>query len=797
MKKLFLMALSIVLAVCTSAQVTTNPSPIPVGYTGSVVITFDPTGGTGGMVGATKCYCHTGVLTQNSKTSGDWKYVIGSWRGATQPQLTSTQDGKWELNINNLYTFYNIAAGDTIKSLCFVFHDGPGGSKEGKATGGKDILITLGEEDTGDIWAGFTPEPVTTQTRPNGISNGIYYNADGSVTLCTYAASKTAPAQHVFLLGDMTKWKLDNNYQLRKDGNYFWITLTGLENKEYRFQYAIVRDDNVKVQISDLYSEKLLHPDDAYEPMDVDPSLIGYPMKGADGGYVSVIEPGRAHFAYNWQNTNFTRPDKNNLIIYEVWTYDYTPERNLAGLMNRLDYISSLGVNAIELMPVSEFDGNYNWGYSPNHYFALDKAYGTPQQFKQFVDSCHGRGIAVILDMVFNHATGLNPMNKLYPYGTDLSKNPWFNANPPHGDNFYEDWNHGFAPAHEMFIRSLKYWQDEYHVDGYRMDLSHGFCSDVAGTAVGNITDYYNQAIAPNGAYFILEHWGNNASSEQAQLVNLGCMCWRSSINNAACQTAMGWLKDGDSFVDANKKGYVDYTCSHDEERPFYKAKTYGNGAIKTNADTRNSRIAANLIMNIMLNGPHMIWQYEELGYDYSINSSLENPTSTNDENRCSKKPRPEKEGYFAPGIRMQQFGRIAKAAQLRTRQMASVFNGNPTAQSLNSGDVVRFVQWGSDIYVVANFGMYAQTTNLPNGTWYDYLDGAVPANASYTLQPGEVKVFTGTQLVAPTIPASYNFSTDIEDNYTLPQAEKVLQSGRIIIYRAGRAYDLRGQRLW
>jgi 1,4-alpha-glucan branching enzyme len=174
--------------------------------------------------------------------------------------------------------------------------------------------------------------------------------------------------------------------------------------------------------------------------------------------------------------------------------YDYTPERSIAGLMKRLDYIENLGVNAIELMPVTEFDGNYNWGYSPNHYFALDKAYGTPEQLKEFVDECHKRGIAVILDMVFNHATGLNPMNKLYPYGTELAYNPWFNVNAPHSDNVYEDWNHDFYLTKLMFTRALQYWLKEYKIDGYRMDLSHGLCG-TTNNAMTHIADYYNNGV--------------------------------------------------------------------------------------------------------------------------------------------------------------------------------------------------------------------------------------------------------------------------------------------------------------
>lgn len=789
-KRSLLFLLSWVLALVAYAQVTTQPSPIPVGYDGQVIIIFDPTAGNGGMASATKCYAHTGLITADSKSNSDWKYATRTWRGADSPQLTATGDGRWQLTIDNIFSFYGCPSTTDIKALAFVFHDGPGGNKEGKTASGGDILVFLGEESHGDIWEGFTPAAVVEQARPAGVVNGIYYDADGrGVTLCTYAASKTEPAKHVFLLGDMTDWRLSNDYQLRRDGNYFWIHLSGLEpGREYRFQYAIERADGVKKQISDLYSEKVLHPDDAYEPSKVDPALIGYPLKGADGGYVTVIQPGKPAFPWSDATLHFTRPDKNNLLIYELWVYDYTADRSLKGVLEQLDYIASLGVNAIELMPVCEFDGNYNWGYSPNHYFALDKAYGTPEMMKTLVDECHKRGIAVILDMVFNHATGLNPMNKLYPYGADLSKNPFFNVTAPHGDNVYEDWNHGFEPAHEMFVRALNYWLDEYKVDGYRMDLSHGLCSNVANTSVQNITDYWNRAIQPHGAYFILEHWGNNMGSERPQLVNLGCMCWNNT-SNAYCQTAMGWLKDGDSFASSNSDNYVSYTCSHDEERPFYKAKTYGNGPIKSDEATRNRRIAANVVMNVLLDGPHMIWQFEELGYDFSINSSADAPSASSSDNRCSKKPRPETYGYFTDPLRTAQRERIGQACQLRTRLMPEVFVGNPTAVSLGSGKAIRTIQWGNDVFVVANLAEATtgpQSVILPSGTWYDYLDDPTATATSCSLRPGDVKVYTSR-------PISADLDLVVTD---APLGTKTLRNGQLLIVRDGVTYDLFGRRL-
>ena len=654
--------------------------------------------------------------------------------------------------------------------------------------------------------AGLTP---TEKARPAGVTNGIYYGADGtSVTLCTYAASKTQSAKRVFLFGDMTDWKLSGDYQLYKDGNYFWITLTGLEpGKEYRYQYAIERADGLKKLISDLYSEKVLHPDDAYEPKVADPSLLAYPTgKGADG-YVTVIQPSKPKFEWSDATLNFKRPNKNNLVIYELWIYDYTQNSDnkdyggsLKGLMKRLDYIQNLGVNAIELMPICEFDGNYNWGYSPNHYFAPDRAYGSETMYKEFIDECHKRGIAVILDMVFNHATGLNPMNKLYPYGTDLANNPWFNVDAPHSDNVYEDWNHGFAPAKEMFTRALKYWLTEYKVDGFRLDLSHGLCSDKPNTSVANLKYYYDngvKAVSPD-AYMILEHWGGNMSTERPQLISYGMQCWNNTTN-AYCQTAMGWLKDGDGFGDANKDGYVSYCESHDEERMQYKCKKYGAGDLQTNTSARIARVAENVAFNVLLNGSHMLWMWEEIGYDFSINSDLTHPNDENENYRCNKKPRPEAIGrnYFTNANRVAAFTKCAQVITLRTQLMPDVFEGNPTSVSINSGSKLRKIQWGNNVFAAANFDVSSnQAVTLPSGTWYDYLNGATQALGTYTLAPGELKVFTSSPVVAPTFTnIQKRDHTDVELVETAaPKGYKFIRNGQMLIQRGDKVYTITGQ---
>lgn len=678
-----------------------------------------------------------------------------------------------------------------------------------------EFIARNGDEEATATAYTCVPQAPQKADRPAGILNGIYYDKDDQtkLTLCTYAGSKTEPARHVFVVGDFNNWTVSNDYQLQQatDSAYFWITLTGLTpQQEYAMQYVVVRADGVVKYISDLYSEKLLHPDDQYEPRKIDPDLIPYPEKGHD--YVTVIQTGKEPFAWSDATLNFKRPDKNNLVIYELWVYDHTPMRSIAGLMERLDYLENLGINAVELMPVTEFDGNENWGYSPNHYFALDKAYGTPEQLKTFIDECHKRGIAVILDMVFNHATGLNPMNKLYPYGTDLKNNPWFNVTAPHPDNVYEDWNHDFPPAHAMFTRAMQYWLQEYKVDGYRLDLSHGICGEKY-NAVENLKDYYEKGVkaVSDDAYMILEHWGTSMNSDRPKLVNAGMLCWQNTCK-AYEQTAMGWLENEDSFADANKDGYISYPESHDEERVFFKAKRWGDGDMKTDEATRVGRVPLNMAFATLLNGSHMFYHFAELGYDNSKYQNAAGKWGTDnnygikaevqEEVKMQVKMRPENAGWFRKGsVRMDAYQKTAQAIQLRTRLMPEVFEGNPTAVQIGSGQKVRTIQWGNNVFVAGNFSATtAQTVTLPSGTWYDYYLNGTMASGTVVLQPGELKIYTGTRVSLPQVPEYFDFAMEIDNTTVAPSntgtAQKVLVDGMVYIVRDGVWYDLFGRKI-
>ena len=163
-------------------------------------------------------------------------------------------------------------------------------------------------------------------------------------------------------------------------------------------------------------------------------------------------------------------------MVYELHVRDFVADKNYKAVIDTLSYLKNLGVNAIELMPVQEFTGNDSWGYNPTFYFATDKAYGTKNDFKTFVDKCHEMGFAVILDVVFNQADYEFPYVKMYWDGSQPAANsPFFNQQGTHPFSVFFDFNHE-SPATRAYIGNVvQFWLKEYNIDGYRIDLAKGF----------------------------------------------------------------------------------------------------------------------------------------------------------------------------------------------------------------------------------------------------------------------------------------------------------------------------------
>ena len=288
---------------------------------------------------------------------------------------------------------------------------------------------------------------------------------------------------------------------------------------------------------------------------------------------------------------------------------DFTTSQNIAGAMEQLDYISGLGVNAVQLMPVQEFDGNLSWGYNPNHWFALDKFYGTREQYKAFIDECHARGMAVIIDVVYNHASGSHPWAKLWWNGDrTASNNPWFNEYAKHPYNVFHDMNHENAMVKDHVKRSLEYLLTEYDVDGFRFDLTKGFTQTDSGGDNGDVAKWgrYDQSrvnilkgyadhiwSVNDNAVVIFEHLSD--WDEEKVLAEHGMQLWRNVNHEYRTAVTGGTGNFTNMYSTAPFGGFVGYMESHDEERLCYgagaDASTVTWGVIGLGDDWSNDKI--------------------------------------------------------------------------------------------------------------------------------------------------------------------------------------------------------------
>lgn len=625
------------------------------------------------------------------------------------------------------------------------------------ATGDYTLIAsaTLNNTSVYDTLKVCVPEAVVNQTRPANTQIGINYIDNSTVTLVYHAPNKT----NVFLLGEFNDWSQLNAYQLKKDGEYWWITLTGLTaGKIYGYQYLV----DGTIRTSDPYTEMVLDPwNDKWinEKQLIYPNLKAYP-EGKTEGLVATFQTAKP--TYNWEVPSFNVTSRENLVIYELLLRDFTPEKSLQAAILKLDYLKSLGVTAVELMPVQEFDGNNSWGYNPNHYFAPDKAYGTADIYKQFVDECHKRGIAVILDIVLNHASGSHPFAKLYWNSTTnktATNNPWFNVDAPHPYSVFHDFNHSYQGTRDYFKRMIQYWLTEYKIDGYRLDLTKGITQKASTestasaydqTRIDYLTEYYNAATATKSdVMFILEHFCDY--SEENALANKGMYLWR-NVNNSFSQAAMGIQSDSDfGGLSSSPRRWVGYAESHDEERNFYKAKAFGSGVIKTDSVYRTNRVPLNIAFTTLVPGPKMIWQFGEIGYDISIDALG---------GRTSEKP--SAFGWLSLSHRKSAYDLSSKIITLR-KMYPNVFNdGILSIQSgtndWESGRRISIIHSELNILAIGNFKASETITAFPNfpktGAWYNLLTGQ-QYNVSFTNTPiqigaGQVLIFTDKQINLP-----------------------------------------------
>ena len=591
----------------------------------------------------------------------------------------------------------------------------------------------------------FVNPPLTIQNPPQNFKDGLTIVNDSTIFLKLFAPHKN----HVYVLGDFNNFLPFGNYHmnLSQDSSTWWLQIGGLSaGVKIGYQYLV--DGSIK--IADPYSTLIADPNnDNSISNTIYPNKYVYPT-GKTTGFVTFFELGKT--PYNWQHPNINKPAKKDLIVYELLVRDFVATHSYKTLTDTLNYLAKLGINAIELMPVSEFENNESWGYNPSFHMALDKYYGTPEHFKEFIDSCHGRGIAVIMDVVYNHAFGQSPLVNLYwnsATSQPSSQSPWFNSNCPHPPYCWGyDFNHASSATQHFLDQMNRYWIEEYKVDGYRFDFTKGFDNSNNSYSTSRINILKRMADSlwafDSTAYIILEHWSDN--NEEKILSDYGMMLWGNIIypwhealkaNNGNINISTGvYSNRGWNFPHL-----ITYKESHDEQRSMYECLTNGNTAnpahnVKSlNVALQRSQAAA--AIQLLTPGPKMLWQFEELGYDIDINFP------------CRVCNKPILWNYATQFSRNELYKTYRSVLHLRKTE--------PIFQSLNFdyafiSDVkrIRFDESFEKAIVIANFDNYSQTAYPvfhQTGMWYEYFSGdslnVSNTTMQITLQPGEYKIYS------------------------------------------------------
>ncbi|MCX6170023.1 MAG: alpha-amylase family glycosyl hydrolase [Ignavibacteriales bacterium] len=672
----------------------------------------------------------------------------------------------------------------TTDTLSYVFNanDYSSGSNEVKVIATDTADVT----DTKTFIIMRNPE-IKNLPIPSGSQIGVNYNTR---VLALYAPGK----KFIYLIGDHSDWKVDPLWFMNRDNStpdsLWWINMpSSIADPPGEIAYQFLIDGSLRIY--DPYTDKILDPaNDQYIPSTVYPNLKSYPTQKTSG-IVSVLQPYKSTF--NWKVPNFIRPSKEKLVIYELLVRDFVSTHSYKTLVDTLSYFKKLGVNAIELMPISEFEGNNSWGYNPMTYFAPDKYYGTIDDLKNFIDACHQNGIAVIQDIVLNHAYNSNSMVQMYwdiVNSRPASNNPWFNvksnfANPD--AQWGNDFNHE-SPATQYFVdRVLQYWLTEFKIDGFRFDFTKGFSNTpkpATGDIWGSIYDAARVRLLERmvdkvwsydpTAIIIFEHLAENREDQELAQHGNGILMW-GNFNYAYNQSTMGYSTGWDfSDISYKKRNWTipnidGYMESHDEERLMYKNLQFGNSNGSYNIKTLTTaleriKLAATLFITVP--GPKMIWMGGELGYDVSINTN----------GRLGEKPFAW--NYLSNTDRKNLFNTFA--ALIRLKKYYPAFSSSDF--TLNASGAIKslYINHNSmNVAIIGNFDVSTQNATIAFqnvGKWYEFFTGdstdVMNASTSITLQPGEYRIYTSVR-----IPKASELATDVKNETAIPTSFQLNQN--------------------
>lgn len=265
--------------------------------------------------------------------------------------------------------------------------------------------------------------------------------------------------------------------------------------------------------------------------------------------------------AFSWTDQNWKGVSKEERVIYEMHIGTFTPEGTWAAAMSRLDHLKELGVTILEIMPVADFPGRYGWGYDGVNLYAPTRLYGTPDDFRHFVDRAHSLGMGVILDVVYNHfGPDGNYVREFAPhYFSERYQCEW-------GEALNFDDEHS-GPVRELFIANAGYWIDEFHLDGLRLDATQQIFDSSPRHLLAEIATRVRETAPGRKTYVVAEN--EEQEARIARDVNLGGYgldaVWNDDFHHTAIVAVSGrreayytdYLGTPQEFISSAKWGYL------------------------------------------------------------------------------------------------------------------------------------------------------------------------------------------------------------------------------------------------
>ncbi|MEH2144876.1 alpha-amylase family glycosyl hydrolase [Nostoc sp.] len=414
------------------------------------------------------------------------------------------------------------------------------------------------------------------------------------------------------LIGSFSEWK---EIPMEKSEDGYFRTQVKLEDGIYGYKFRIqTKNSNFAL-------------DEWVDVIDPNATDVNETEKFS---MVQIKNGQRIIDTYVWQHDEKPLPDNRELVIYEMHVADFTGDEvgldkrgKYLGIIAKLDYLVELGVNAIELMPVNEYPGNYSWGYKVRHFFATESSYGSTEDLKRLIDECHARGIRVFMDGIYNHTDEECPLMLIdrnywyyehmhYPEDPDNYWGPEFNY-----DNY--DKKLDVKPAWKYVGDVVQFFIQEYHIDGIRFDA-------VRQLANFEFLDWLAQQgknhAAPKQFYNIAEHIPDTKTVVKPDGPLDGC--WHESFRYFIVPYICGEtfeIEQLKQILDPKQQGYaiatnvINYLATHDRERLL---RELGDRGIFDADAFQRAKLAAVLLMTAM--GIPMLWMGEEFG-EYQLKS--------------------------------------------------------------------------------------------------------------------------------------------------------------------------------